>query len=268
MSKRDLGFPAPTCRVKSCPRHGQNLWLSAEYPRAVKGSNGEQIVSLYLFNCRLQKPYQQLHSEYVGPNGESVLRGARGKFGFTDIRTGKQVEIESSHARAMAQPALRQRFSKLSKARWSDANFRARAVDTIRQTNQRPERRKQISAAMKLRATDPNYIEHQREMAHKTWADPTVARRRTRGTKKISGLKAAWARRKVRMQELEALAKRGQPGRRATRAPIFAEAHKLHQTGISWSKIARQLIPAEYRQDPEGTLDRLKKGVRYYAKQK
>jgi hypothetical protein len=91
-----------------------------------------------------------------------------------------------------------------------------------------------------------------------SWRDPAVRERRT------IAIKGAWDRRKARIRELEASAKRKKPGAKPSRAAIFAEAHRLHQLKVSWSKIARLLIPDEYKLDTEKAARRLKEGVRYW----
>lgn len=53
------------------------------------------------------------------------------------------------------------------------------------------------------------------------------------------------------------------PGKRAA---LFAEAERLHKTGLFWSQIARELIPDEFRVNPKAAAQRLRKGVRYYQK--
>lgn len=55
-------------------------------------------------------------------------------------------------------------------------------------------------------------------------------------------------------------------GRPKTKADIFAEALKLHDSGMPWSKIVKQLSPAEYKSNVEAAVHRFKEGVRYLRK--
>jgi len=64
----------------------------------------------------------------------------------------------------------------------------------------------------------------------------------------------------------DANTRRKTPG--AKRNPIFAEAYRLRQNNVSWGKIALKLLPSEYRIDPDRTVDKLKKGVKYLRKAK
>lgn len=141
-------FPNPKCEVEGCPRHGMNLWLSGQHAMAVKGTDGKQTVTIYSFGCILQKPsYRYIHPEYFGPHGEPVTHSAKGHFSFTDSTSGLTVETESSRARAMADPATREKLSKAGRRRWK--KDREAIMQAIRKSAADPARRAKIGAAVK-----------------------------------------------------------------------------------------------------------------------
>jgi hypothetical protein len=55
--------------------------------------------------------------------------------------------------------------------------------------------------------------------------------------------------------------KKRRPGRPIEKREMFATAGKLHQQGLSWPRIAQQLTPEAFREDPRKAADALRKGV-------
>lgn len=107
----------------------------------------------------------------------------------------------------------------------------------------------------------------QRNKEHRDDHHAAQARYRKSGKGKVSQQRRNERRRIKLAEALHALEVFNKARRPATRAAIFAEAHKLHASGCSWSKIAKQLLPREYKDNPAVAAERLRKGSHYYTKQ-
>lgn len=150
--------------------------------------------------------------------------------------------------RALADPVRRARRNERARSRMeTDQQFRERRRQSTRnyQANH-PEKAKAAT-----RRWVANNLEHLAEYAR---------RRRSSNPERFR------QQQRDQYHRLREAARRKTPG--AKRNPIFADAYRLRQTNppLSWGRIAIKLLPTEYRIDPERTVDKLKKGVKYLRK--
>lgn len=158
--------------------------------------------------------------------------------------------------------AVRQKLSAaITKRFWANPEDKkdriAKHTEAVKRAWADPVKGARMRAANQRKSEDPSFGERISEGKLRAFAADPEKRRRV-----------SEAVRAARRKERAIILAGRKDGRPATRASIFTEAHRLHQSGLSWSKIAKRLIPSEYNVDPEAAADRIKKGARYHSKRK
>ena len=156
--------------------------------------------------------------------------------------------------------------------RWeSEHRDERRAYQRVKQRNWRAanldrERTRARKYARKWRAEHHERFIATQRARRSTKRDVLIEQRRARdgSIPRADYLKLASRQNRVHVKKLEDIVQRISKGRTATKATIFAEAHKLRQQNVQWSTIARRLVLDEYRVNPRAAIKRLQEGERYY----